>query len=450
MLRWCPRCEWVGRGPPGPCPRCGAPLLDAEDDGAPRASTGGDAAPAPRPSACGRRCRAAISLGVALALALLWLGLLRLPTRGTGPVRAAAGPGRSRERSAPGLPARLGFISGGFGGGPGAELFFAAGDGAGPRASAAGRRIRSFAWSPGGTHVVAVDLTGRALLLPGRRVLPVPSPAREVAFSPDGRLVAVCSGRPGRMTVVAVARPARALLGPLPGCAPRWSPDSAWVAFRAGTGGRGDVLVLDVSSGRVRTTRLRWPAAWAPAWIGPSTLTGTTPRGVARLDPSRAGPPRLLRWPSQVRGSPRRVRALAWSPDGRWLAVALATRRGAAVAVLGDSAGAGASVRVRRIPGSAFGRPPALVWSSRDRLLVSPVGANASGTEVITPGGGVLDLGLEQASWSPDGRWILGRSMRGWVAVDAAHPSMRSLLAVPGAQWVAAAWCCPAPATPAG
>ncbi|HEY1331449.1 MAG TPA: hypothetical protein VGH10_08250 [Actinomycetota bacterium] len=503
MERWCARCEWLGESPAGPCPRCGAALLTIDPPEAgpavevdpPVAFEGGQATGAvpesvdPEPSAederavepevdaapllvaTGRPGRGASALAMARRFPVLtWLVLPAVVASAIGLTaihrhdRATPGSGAAPARSVPRLPPVLLFVTNGIQGGPGSVLFRARGDGGEAQPVEDARFVGDFAVSPDGSQTAVVDLGGHLNIEPGD--VTYPGRVEGMAFSPDGRTLAVCTASlPPQIVLLASGGGGR--FSPLyvgPGCDPRWSVTGRWLAYRipAGASGAffgGRVGVFDTQSDHRRILAGQWPPAWAPAgWDGAGSLTVAMSRGIEALDPVSGA--RSLLVPVQRLSAftsdrhPGPITMLQWSPDGRWLAVGLG--RGAnqdgAVFVIDPRTTQASSVLFSHSPTAAGATTPtSLAWSSTDRLLIGFDGAGGGGfSQVMDPSGVSARLALTAASWSPDGRWVLGRAPAGWLAVDPDDASA-DVAVGPLATWVQARWCCPPTSTvPAG
>jgi WD40 repeat protein len=383
------------------------------------------------------------------------------PGRGGAP-RARPGHGLA-------LPALLAYLTSGYGKAYGGRVFVRTGDGrrspgtpaspgpARPNEPGAAPFAVGFGWSPDGARAWVLDARGVLHLVPGRGL--ITGPVSRPAFSPDGTFLAYCEGSewPLQVRVVAVDAPDRAVGSAVPGCEPLWSDDGTYVAYRMqSASGYRD---LDSAAPRfgVRNTRLgldfgiegRWPVAWAP---GPgyrfTPLTSVTVDGgsIQVMDP-RGGQRRTLVSEATLRALARGrllapISALAWSPDATLLAVAFSrTPTGAGlpgVAVVTPTTGAGVFV------GNAD-PVMALSWSSQGNLLAELDAARGPSILLfLGPRLGPSVAGVRGASWSPDGRWILGYTVNsGWVAVDASDPETRYRLGWDSSQWAVARWCCP-------
>jgi hypothetical protein len=366
------------------------------------------------------------------------------------------------------LPARLGYLTSGITGGSGPQLYLAGGSGDGAIAASGARSAVAFAWSPDGSHAGAVDVGGVLHLIPEGAAF---GPAvRDFAFSRDGTTLAVCSGTGEQLTLLSVGPHLRRFGYPVDGCGPRWSPDDNYLAYRL-PGGGWDAGGMEAFGFGVLNTHVtvhfvvpgRWPVDWAPApgyAITPLTAVSAKGDSIEIMDP-RGGQRRTLVSAAAIRHaaagpeSPRLrpafrehgpITLLSWSPDGRWLAVGLgATRRDTGTAFLIDPLTG--QLVLGGVPLAPSGvEPISFTWSSGDILLV---GCRAPGgfrltLEVVPVGSGVATrIDAWDATWSPDGRWILGQAVEGWVAVDAADLHHQVVLSPPGSSWTTARWCCP-------
>jgi Tol biopolymer transport system component len=212
-------------------------------------------------------------------------------------------------------------------------------------------------------------------------------PGQAPAFSPDGSQLLVprapaAGGGRTELAVVSVATRRLRVLGT--GCNDfgfSWSPDATLVSCVAVAVRR--VFVLDAASGRPRFSHPGTRALWSPAGL----LAVADGSSTAILDASGA-PQRTLA------GAP-----LAWSPDGRLLALA----RPGAVAVV--DAKAGTAVRTARGPA-----PWTAYWGA-----FTPDGADlaytaAAGTwAVALASGAVRAVPAAGGAWSRDGRYAYVR-----------------------------------------
>jgi len=318
-----------------------------------------------------------------------------------------------------------------------------------------GAGASSFAWAPDGIHSVLVDAEGALHILPQDRVLP--GPIRGVAFSPGGTLAAVCSGRawPPRITLLRL----EALNGQggpsFEGCDPQWSADGTYVAYRIPTvPAVGNQQSYDPTGFGVLNTRVvtrfsvpgSWPVAWAPAsdrTFVPLTVTGRDGRSVEIMDP-RGGERRTLLSRDTLRavignvpvGS---ISLLAWSPRGDRLAIGFGAGplgRFGGVADVDPATGQGTFV------GDQFA-PVWLTWSGEGDLLAGFAGPGDGRTRLIHGREGMsTSLSIRDATWSADGRWILGRADDGWVIAPVDRPDATQAIK-DSADWSVARWCCP-------
>ena len=366
--------------------------------------------------------------------------------------RIADAPGAPTEVLPP-LPAGLAFITAGLDGGRGGGLHLVV-TGQAPMSPFRGRSARSFRWSPDGSHLAVQDDRGWLRLLPeGTRIR---GPIRSYAFSHGGDRIAVCSGgRVPRLTVRVVAEGLRPLFPAVTGCDPAWSADDTYVSYRIpGPGARvwAARVVLNTHLGVRFRLPGTGPVAWAPATgyaFSPVTTLADDCQHVQVMDP-RGGRPHVIALLPELRPvdlSPRSacpVKILAWSPDARWLAVAIAAGPGWPELVLLFEPLVHALID---LPVAGMGlTPTSLSWSPDGReLLVGGNGPQAPMTVQAAPDGGrVLQrLSAGSASWSADGAWILAHDAGGWAAFRASDVAHRVPVAVIPADAPAAGWCCP-------
>jgi dipeptidyl aminopeptidase/acylaminoacyl peptidase len=249
--------------------------------------------------------------------------------------------------------------------------------------------------SPSGIWVVQAD--GSRRLLGGYE---------GSTWSPRGLYVAVWRGRelfavePGGRVHWSLARGA-------PIGTARWSPDGYRIAYLAGSSLR--VVAGDGTGDKLAA---RGVAPVAPEWRPhtPHLLAyAPRPRWVALASTDLNG----RAWRRRLT---ERVRALAWSADGRLLAVA--GRRG--VTLLDGATGA---VR-RRIPAAAGFHVGAISFAPGGSRLAMALNGSAGRARVVSVDGSrkssqprALFAGagsFSTVAWSPDGRWIL----IAWPAAD--------------------------------
>jgi hypothetical protein len=316
-----------------------------------------------------------------------------------------------------------------------------------------GRGAVFFAWSPDGQQLATIDGRGRVRMVPGSGSYA--GPVRSLVYSHAGTLVAVCSAGPRPELSIRVARPALSLVREIgPGCDPQWSTGDELLAFRAAParpGGRerrgvvagGDQIIPVPGEG---------PMAWAPpAFAGPNVLTTFTSdcSAVQTFDPFGLQTRvivdlRDLGPPQGESGCP--VTTLAWAQSARWFAMALAAEGPVPARVLIVDPD---THIILPLPIAALGlQPESLSWSpdGATLLISGPDGQGRPLTLAADPSGGQVarHLPASDASWSPDGRWILARAAAGWFAFLASDPARFVGLTLP-ATARDAAWCCPPP-----
>jgi hypothetical protein len=258
------------------------------------------------------------------------------------------------------------------------------------RLPAPGRLLVS---GPGGTWVVAADGSTRRL-----------GGYAQAAWSPHGLyVVAATTDRlaalePGGRVHWTLARPQIRY--------PRWGGTRADTRIAYLTSGRLHVVAGDgtgdvAPAGPQASTRVA--PAWKPTSADEHVLAYVTTRGRVTVLDTDSG---AVRWVSRGFGGPR---ALAWSADGRRLALATASQ----VTLFDARSGRAHGVRVSRVGELAFA-PDGRLALLRGGAVLSVDGSRVR-TVFAEPGR------LAGLAWSPDGRWLL-TSLPGadqWVFVQA-------------------------------
>jgi hypothetical protein len=313
-----------------------------------------------------------------------------------------------------------------------------------------------FEWSGDGQHAWVLSDQGLLNVLPGALEV-APQGIRTAGFSPDSRLLAVCSMQswPPRISVLPVSSPKNDPYRPIAGCFPRWSADGVYVAYRlpAPETAAYERDWLGVLNTRLHVTfrvHASWPAAWATApgyTFAPLAATSHDGRAVLLMSP-RGGRQRTLvsaaALDSLAHGMAAPIVSMAWSVEGDRLALGVDD---------GDLPGSDGLIVVepRTGRGEFFPWPHAplsLSWGPGDRLLAELRKdlADVVTLEVRRDGEGYAVASLtayREASWSPDGRWILARKLTRWYAVDAENPKHRIRFPAESSRWYRAGWCCP-------
>jgi hypothetical protein len=250
------------------------------------------------------------------------------------------------------------------------------------RLPAAGRLLVSGA---GGAWVVSADGSARRL-----------GGYAEASWSPHGLFVVAST--PNRLTTLEpdgrlhwqLSRPRIRF--------PRWGGTRADTRIAYLTAGRLHVVAGDGTGDTYGLPAAPVAPAWRPTKADVHLLAYVTARGsVSLLDTDRS----VVEWTSSRYEAPR---ALAWSPDGRTLALATRTKLVLFAAATGHT-------RALRV-----GRVRALAFSPDGRLAL------LRGRSIVV-GGRTLFLapsGLAGVAWSPDGRWLLSSlpSADQWVFVE--------------------------------
>jgi hypothetical protein len=242
------------------------------------------------------------------------------------------------------------------------------------RLPAPGRLLVSGA---GGTWVVSAD--GSRRRLGGYRGAAWSPHALYVAAAGADRLAALAPDGTVHWTL---ARPSPTL--------PAWGGTRADTRVAYLSGGLLHVVAGDGSGDRTLGPAAPVRPAWRPADPGGFVLAWVTASG--HVVAGRPGAPAL--WHSAAYRP--RPRLLAWSPDGRTLAVAT-TRQ---LFLVDGRSGASVGVSLAGIGALAWSRDGRLAAASgRSLLLVSRGGAR---TRLFSAPGQLRDL-----AWSPDGRWLV-------------------------------------------
>src|SRR5207249_3614797 len=135
------------------------------------------------------------------------------------------------------------------------------------------------------------------------------------------------------------------------------------------------------------------------------------------------------------------VTSMQWSVEGDRLALGLgdgASPRPDGVVEITPRTGAGRFIQWPRPPSSLSWGPGGRLLAELRRELEDYVTLELRGTRTVAE-----LAGYREASWSPDGQWILGRALTRWFALDADHPGRRVWFPVGSSRWDDAAWCCP-------
>jgi Tol biopolymer transport system component len=247
-----------------------------------------------------------------------------------------------------------------------------------------------------------------------------------VLLSPDGTRLAVGSRRAVDTVAVVDLRTGRAREHRLdaPGRLDvlAWSPDGALLALavRPADGRPGGYWRLDLVSGGVEPLAAAWPVvpAFDAESAGPTAAFAPDGRRVAiQPDPDSQDPDRQSVWVVDVGGRTAEVAAarrlpvrfggrlvgdVAWSPDGRWLAVehnAEVGKVAGTVELLDPAGGSAAAPAVPAIPRATVS---VLGWRSPGMLLLTEAGPTDRPTvyEADLRGGAAREVVR-----TPPGRW---------------------------------------------
>ncbi len=197
------------------------------------------------------------------------------------------------------------------------------------------------AWSPDGARLAVAttrfDASTYAIALmradgSGARHLAAPSVFdREPAWAPDGRTLYFSSEREGTQAVYQVdtkdGAVSRVSAPGLRAHAPAVSPDGSSLAYTVADDDGFQIEVQDVATGRRSRVTTAPDGATRPAWApdGGRLLYTRLPPGGAFLEVRHLASGDTV--PIAIDGYPWTAEA-AWSPDGRWIAIAATQRRG--------------------------------------------------------------------------------------------------------------------------
>jgi WD40 repeat protein len=195
------------------------------------------------------------------------------------------------------------------------------------RSEWAGGFVRAVAFAPDGRTLALTGYEGTIPLLElpsGRQRMTLRGPddvVLAIAFAPDGKLLAA-AGTGRRVVLWDVARGVerRVLVEraphPIPNLA--YSPDGRSLAVVAAGAGAREVLILDPEGGAVRARLSGYPLGHVLAFApdGRTLAVAGSDRSIRPFDPGTARPVAALAVHASC------PRALAFSPGGRWLAYA--------------------------------------------------------------------------------------------------------------------------------
>ena len=197
------------------------------------------------------------------------------------------------------------------------------------------------------------------------------------AFSPDGQTIAFVSDRGGQRGIWLIAAAGgspRKLVATLPVSTLSWSRDGTAIVYAASAGtwpGLWSVSVADGQTRQIKTPGAVGEPVWSPtseriAYLEPST-TGPAYVGLSLISPD--GDPqsaKALKAPEISGGLPNGM--LAWSPDGRRLAVTSQNTNAASSIWLADP---DAAVPFRKLVELPIGpRIRGITWASDGSLIV--------------------------------------------------------------------------------
>jgi|GEM_PF-1200669 len=247
--------------------------------------------------------------------------------------------------------------------------------------------------------------------------------AAPLALAAEGTALVFLSNRDGGSfqlyrQACGAATPSRVIQEPMEAAEPALSPDGRRVAFISHAGGRPDLYVVDLDSGKLQ--RLSDDAAMeaAPVWSpdGKRLVYQSYADGTPKLyliDASGGTPRRLTRGQGEENGG-------VFSPDGRYLVYAefrhredqalirIDLRSGAARRLSAEPTG-GMDGQARWSPD---GKRLAYIHHSGEASQLFTVNADGSGRRALTARGGRHS----DPQWSPDGRQIAVLSLRPGIA----------------------------------
>ncbi|MEN8145243.1 MAG: hypothetical protein ABFS14_09860 [Gemmatimonadota bacterium] len=194
-----------------------------------------------------------------------------------------------------------------------------------PDASPDGQQVVFISTRTGPSEIFLLDFGTRGL----RQLTDDGQPKSDPAWSPDGSRIAYVDGTVGGRSLVLLELSAAGIrqldTGPGDSVDPSWSPDGLGLAFADDRSGDFDLFMLDLASGSVSPLYAAPGDQLAPVWRSNSTVAfvswpsglGSGDAEVTVLNPATGSLDVLTQAPPSATG-------LAWSPDGRWLAVAAA------------------------------------------------------------------------------------------------------------------------------
>ena len=209
---------------------------------------------------------------------------------------------------------------------------------------------------------------------------------------------------------------------------PSFSPDGRRIAYRSEHPGDAEIRAVDIGTGQDRALTENIDADWSPAFSpdGQTIAYATDRRDFTQhiaVMPAEGGAARIIA--RHVQGE-----YPTWSPDGEH--IAFASQVGSDYDIFVAAAeGSGEPVNLTDDPANDF--LPA--WSPDGSTIVFQSDRCAKGerTDLFAmdaDGSAVRRLSrgfAEQATWSPDGRWLVFNSFEGLAVMDARGGETRSL-----------------------